>query len=429
MFGSMVLEIAIGIIFVFLLLGLVISAACELISSIMDWRAKDLEEGIRRMLGDSRFPKMVPKNHESSPDDPAGTQLADDFYNHPLIKSLHQKHRKPSYIPAKTFVLVLLDIITPTAGIGPNVLQEVRDGIEKLPSSSLKQTLAIILNEANQDLEKFKDGIEAWFNNSMQRVSGWYKERTQYVNFFLAVFVVVGLNADSLSIVKALATSDTLRQAIVARAEAYVKETTPQQPTSSAPPVTTTSPSPAPSVSAPSPSVVPPASVASPSPTAPRTPASATSTSPAPPTGVASPSPASSVSIPSPSPASPAATPSAIDETKVAASEFKKSVDQIRRDVEGIGIPFGWEDPNKVSPEDDTDKRRWPGWFPHEEGFKNWLDQWFSVILYHFFGWLITIVAVSFGAPFWFDILGKIITIRSSGKRPVNVHQDDSSTN
>lgn len=33
-----------------------------------------------------------------------------------------------------------------------------------------------------------------------------------------------------------------------------------------------------------------------------------------------------------------------------------------------------------------------------------------------FFGWLITACAVALGAPFWFDILNKIIIVRSTVK-------------
>ena len=33
-------------------------------------------------------------------------------------------------------------------------------------------------------------------------------------------------------------------------------------------------------------------------------------------------------------------------------------------------------------------------------------------------GWLLTIIAVSLGAPFWFDLLNRFITIRASGKAP-----------
>jgi hypothetical protein len=35
-----------------------------------------------------------------------------------------------------------------------------------------------------------------------------------------------------------------------------------------------------------------------------------------------------------------------------------------------------------------------------------------------FIGWLVTAAAVSFGAPFWFDLLGKLIPLRSTGAKP-----------
>jgi hypothetical protein len=34
------------------------------------------------------------------------------------------------------------------------------------------------------------------------------------------------------------------------------------------------------------------------------------------------------------------------------------------------------------------------------------------------FGWVITALAASLGAPFWFDLLNKFINVRASGKPP-----------
>jgi hypothetical protein len=48
-----------------------------------------------------------------------------------------------------------------------------------------------------------------------------------------------------------------------------------------------------------------------------------------------------------------------------------------------------------------------------------WSKQEFSITptawLQRFLGWLITALAISLGAPFWFDVLKKIITIQSTG--------------
>ena len=52
------------------------------------------------------------------------------------------------------------------------------------------------------------------------------------------------------------------------------------------------------------------------------------------------------------------------------------------------------------------------GW--EGEDFRSWsfLD-WLS----HVFGWAVTVFAVSLGAPFWFDVLGKVANLRMAGPR------------
>jgi len=77
-FGSTLLEVAIGVIFVYLLLSLLSSALSELIESFLKMRARDLERGITKLL-----------------DNPA---LAKDFFDHSLIHALGDR---PSYIPAR----------------------------------------------------------------------------------------------------------------------------------------------------------------------------------------------------------------------------------------------------------------------------------------------------------------------------------------
>ncbi|MBU6342459.1 MAG: hypothetical protein KGS48_13265, partial [Bacteroidetes bacterium] len=42
------------------------------------------------------------------------------------------------------------------------------------------------------------------------------------------------------------------------------------------------------------------------------------------------------------------------------------------------------------------------------------IREYFYVVL----GWLITAIAISFGSPFWFDVLKSLINIRSAGKSP-----------
>ncbi len=43
-----------------------------------------------------------------------------------------------------------------------------------------------------------------------------------------------------------------------------------------------------------------------------------------------------------------------------------------------------------------------------------------SVFTSHLPGWLITALAGMLGAPFWFDLLGKVISIRNAGPKPAD---------
>lgn len=44
----------------------------------------------------------------------------------------------------------------------------------------------------------------------------------------------------------------------------------------------------------------------------------------------------------------------------------------------------------------------------------SWVLRWGSRLL----GWLLTALALSLGAPFWFDLLGKLVNVRSGMRRP-----------
>ena len=49
---------------------------------------------------------------------------------------------------------------------------------------------------------------------------------------------------------------------------------------------------------------------------------------------------------------------------------------------------------------------------PLKPGIPNFGKVFFAVV-----GWIITALAIYMGAPFWFDILGKLVNVRSTGKK------------
>jgi RNase adaptor protein for sRNA GlmZ degradation len=157
MFGLEILDVVIGLMFVYLLLALFATALNEYVAAVINLRGKELAKGLGKLLDDidekdalkKAFDGIGPNvnaatatlterfyNHRLirplatrlgwvsdgvRPSANAATAtLTERFYNHRLIRPLATRRgwafdvfskepRLPSYIPARTFALALLD--------------------------------------------------------------------------------------------------------------------------------------------------------------------------------------------------------------------------------------------------------------------------------------------------------------------------------
>ncbi len=112
LFGSTILEVVIGMIFVYLLLSLLCSAISEYIEAWLNFRAKDLKKGITLLLNDT---------------DGGGVDLAQKLYSHGLIRPLYRNvNSLPSYIPSRTFALALWNMASGGAGGATTDLEKIK---------------------------------------------------------------------------------------------------------------------------------------------------------------------------------------------------------------------------------------------------------------------------------------------------------------
>ena len=248
MFGSNILEVALSIIFVYILLSLLCSTINEqVIVRILSLRANVLWEGIVNMLGD---PALVEQFYDhplikALSQDSQYTQntLATQFSAHPLVKTLSQRLQpakaieaqvttpvplaapptstpapagrsvvhKPSYIPANIFALAFKDVLqqqrTCTGTINTTALAEIENNLKRL----------------NIDLEKDLSGVEIWFNSTMDRVSGWYKRRVQIFIFLLGLLAAFSLNIDTIALITNVSHDTTVRATLVSAAQGYTQ--------------------------------------------------------------------------------------------------------------------------------------------------------------------------------------------------------------
>ncbi len=229
------LEVAIGVVFVFLLVSIIASAVREVLEAKLKTRAAYLERGIRELLHD----------RQALPDG-----LARAMYAHPLIYSLYSTtyepreatdkapifltgRNLPSYIPARNFALAVMDIAargTLTDDVSgdpdgpPFTLESMRLNIRNLGNPAVQRVLLTAIESANGDIVRARLSIEAWFESGMDRVSGWYKRSTSWIIFWIGLAVAVGLNVDTITISRFFYHDHAARAAVVASAERAVND-------------------------------------------------------------------------------------------------------------------------------------------------------------------------------------------------------------
>jgi hypothetical protein len=270
---AMIITAALGLVLTFLALSVLCSAIQEVVANILSLRARSLEAALARML-----------------DDRERTKLVAQLYDHPLIQGLSTSGRGPSYIPPELFGAAIQNILA-----GDGVMRAGRT----LPA------FGVLWQQAGGDASAFRKTIETWYDDCMERASGWYKRRVQWMMLAFGLILAVSLNIDTPRVAHELMRmSSPQQQAILARVESTVAAGT-----------------------------LPDASL---------------------------------------------------------------------QTLVDLNIPFGWGQPGQSIAGS------------YERGSFNWGVAWVAAIL----GWILTAVAVSWGAQFWFGVLTRFVNIRSVGDKP-----------
>lgn len=366
-----ILTVVTGIVFVLLLLSLLATTLMELIASFFSLRGRNLIKALRNMLAN----------------DDQNEILLDDFRRNSLYLHLTEQYGRrsradaPSYMAAETFQSILFDIILKDAPVA-----ELGSRIESLPDKDLRNVLKQLLRESGGELDIFKLEVQNWYNNVMDRAGGWYKRYTQKILVFLGLGIAVLFNADTLSIYERLSSNPEQLQQVVAMAEYYV-ESRGQLEEKTSRPSTRLSPPAAPA----------PATEAAPMPApAPSLPGGV-------PPGLETDSlvaeATAAASVAPPTPYTPPVESPVAQEIDPDYARFEANLEDfrglLRNELEAVRSPLGlgWDgvDITTFSVYDAVSK---------------------------LLGFLLTAIAVSLGAPFWFDLLRKLVNVRSSGNKP-----------
>jgi hypothetical protein len=262
-FGSGIIELVIGLILIYFLFSLLCSGINEIAEQLLRRRATFLEAEITSLLGPHTkdflnhplVGGLKPRSGSPlAPPAPAGWvsrlwKIIGGFIRLPTkgvakllglrgqLAVLNKRATMPSYISNNAFSSVVLSIVggPKLAGVAGDEEAKVLDAVKAAladpegfakANPGLHKTLQALLAGANNSLSEFKKNIETWFDDSMDRLSGWYKRRTKWWLLLWAVLIVGFFNADTILFAKTLWNNNSVRAAVVTQAQQTVQQGT-----------------------------------------------------------------------------------------------------------------------------------------------------------------------------------------------------------
>jgi hypothetical protein len=383
MLSSGIIDLAIGLAFIFGVTAALASVATELISRFLGLRGAYLLGGLRELLDSEQVGTDLTRAKkdydawknivtgtatEEKPQSATGAVLGSPILRsqgmvgditsrkllvqaskpgRPSVRKIEPKKRAPrkdlrslpAYISPTAFADAVIDLLVPkptaqTTPVGQTTLDTVRQSLQKImsqdpmpaymaPLMPLMTSVNTLVTTAENDITSVRTSIENWYNDHMDRVSGWYKRHVAWFTIIAGAILVILLNINAITIGRALYSNSIIGSAVATAAGNH-------------PPCTTA------------------------------------------------------------------------DST---------CLGQLQTDLATVaqaGLPIGWATVSACA-----DARPACNWW-QARGITSATGNSAWQILLVVVGFLITIVALTPGARFWFDLLGKLGTLRSTGPKPTS---------
>ena len=203
------LDVFIGIVTTFLLLSLIASAIGEGFSTWTNLKGRVVGKLVKQLLGEADAAK---------------------FMQHPAIKRLQQPNgRSPSYIPDHVFASTLLQFLVngheqegPKPIAANTIDAALRQPVVEASDTSWSMVVRGLWQDAQFDVAELEKRIAAWFNQSGDRSTGWFRRELSLYLFGIGLVTAIFLDADTLRMFEKLSTDQNLRQMYVEQATQMV---------------------------------------------------------------------------------------------------------------------------------------------------------------------------------------------------------------
>jgi predicted lysophospholipase L1 biosynthesis ABC-type transport system permease subunit len=227
-----VLDVFIGLTFVYGMFSLLVSSATELVMTMISQRGRTLWRAISGMMPGDDLKSLLLKHPliqglGAADKNPADSGLLGRLWLRMTTSALDDGRRAsfPSYLPSGVFVDTLMHLLR-TGSIRAGEARRDDDLvalISDVKNAKLRSTLEALHDSAADTGVAFRTRLQQWYDETMERASGWYKRVAQLALLITGFVLAVSCNVDSIRIVTALSSSSELRQGLVAKATEYLK--------------------------------------------------------------------------------------------------------------------------------------------------------------------------------------------------------------
>lgn len=256
---SGIIDLAIGLVFVFGVTAALSSAVTELISRFLGLRGAYLLTGLRELVDSGTAPTDLSQAETAyrgmqavvlGAPAPESSSVTSALLGGPVLRSQgmtgqissraltltptakpgrlpkmtsdtnpwsmwRQRRSLPAYISAKSFAEAVIDLVVPDAA-GQTTMSVIQANAAALPDSPLRQSLLALVKNAGDDIGQFRASIERWYDDHMDRVSGWYKRHAAVITLAVGAVLVILLNLNAVTIGRTLYTQSAVSTAVSA---------------------------------------------------------------------------------------------------------------------------------------------------------------------------------------------------------------------
>ncbi|MGL4599246.1 MAG: hypothetical protein ACRCYO_17120 [Bacteroidia bacterium] len=219
MFENPLFETINALVLIYAFLSIFVSILTEWLNQLNKHRGAMLQKAVEHM-----FNKVMQ------------TDLAQKIYAHPLIGYAGDKKTLPDYIAASTFADVAIDIIgklpqnnadntTTPVDTTTDPLARFKTSIDAMPDGELKKLLVFFYERSKNEqsglfeLSLLRSHLISWYNDHMAKLTGSFKVETRRRTLIFGFIIAIGLNVDSINLVRTFMQDNNLRKEVVGDAD------------------------------------------------------------------------------------------------------------------------------------------------------------------------------------------------------------------